>query len=328
MYSPIRIATSPMGAGPLFPAPAEKKKKEGSLLVDFCIGGVSGAVTKTAMNPIERVKMIMQTQDSDPRVMSGEMKRYTGVGDCFKRVYAEQGLVSFWNGNFANVLRYAPQQGSALAFNDALKSTFPKVDSKKNLLQSLFNNLMSGGLAGAAAMVLAYPLDFARTRLATQVADSVTGIKPFAGTWDCIKKTVASNGISGLYRGTEVGVAGAFVYRAGQLGLFGTIMDLNPLKDDKGMVGAVAAFLCATVARSAILPFNYPFDTVRRRLMLESDKPVADRLYSGAFHCARQIMANEGMSGMYKGLGPEFFRGMGGSVVIVAYDRIKNYLGY
>jgi len=225
------------------------------------------------------------------------------------------------------VLRYAPQQGSALAFNDALKATFPKVDPKKNLLQSLFNNLMSGGLAGAAAMVLAYPLDFARTRLATQVADA-NGVKPFAGTWDCIAKTVKSNGIGGLYRGTEVGVAGAFVYRAGQLGLFGTIMGLNPLKDDKGVIGAVAAFVCATVARSAILPFNYPFDTVRRRLMLESDKPVADRLYRGAFHCAGEIMKNEGLSGMYKGLGPEFFRGMGGSVVIVAYDRIKNYLGY
>jgi len=307
-------------------APAEKKKA--NFLVDFAIGGVSGAVTKTAMNPIERVKMIMQTQDSDPRVISGEMKRYTGVGDCFRRVYAEQGLVSFWNGNFANVLRYAPQQGSALAFNDMLKGTFPKVDPKKNLAMSLFNNLMSGGLAGAAAMILAYPLDFARTRLATQVADPVTGIKPFSGTWDTIAKTVKSQGVGGLYRGTEVGVAGAFVYRAGQLGLFGTIMGLNPLKDDKGMIGAVAAFFAATIARSAILPFNYPFDTVRRRLMLESDKPVADRLYRGAFHCAGEIMKNEGLAGMYKGLGPEFFRGMGGSMVIVAYDRIKNMLGY
>jgi len=323
VFSPISLAAGPVTG--FFPAPAEKKKA--NFLVDFAIGGVSGAVTKTAMNPIERVKMIMQTQDSDPRVISGEMKRYTGVGNCFSRVYAEQGLLSFWNGNFANVLRYAPQQGSALAFNDALKSTFPKVDPKKDLMRSLFNNLMSGGLAGAAAMVLAYPLDFARTRLATQVADA-NGVKPFAGTWDCIVKTVRSQGITGLYRGTEVGVAGAFVYRAGQLGLFGTIMGLNPLAGDKGMIGAVAAFCCATVARSAILPFNYPFDTVRRRLMLESDKPVADRLYRGAFHCAGEIMKNEGFAGMYKGLGPEFFRGMGGSMVIVAYDRIKNMLGY
>jgi len=324
VFSPINMAAGPVTG--FYAAPAEKKKA--NFLVDFCIGGVSGAITKTAMNPIERVKMIMQTQDSDPRVISGEMKRYTGVGDCFKRVYAEQGLVSFWNGNFANVLRYAPQQGSALAFNDALKTTFPKIDAKKDFFRATFNNLMSGGLAGAAAMLLAYPLDFARTRLATQVADPVTGAKPFSGTFDCIVKTVKAQGVTGLYRGTEVGVAGAFVYRAGQLGLFGTIMDLNPLKDDKGMIGAVAAFIAATLARSAILPFNYPFDTVRRRLMLESDKPVADRLYRGAIHCAGEIMKNEGFGGMYKGLGPEFFRGMGGSIVIVAYDRVKNFLGY
>merc|ERR1719223_2452833 len=101
-------------------------------------------------------------------------------------------------------------------------------------------------------------------------------------------------------------------------------MGLNPLKDDKGVIGMVAAFIAATLARSAILPFN----SVRRRLMLESDKPVADRLYRGAFHCAGEIMKNEGLTGMYKGLGPEFFRGMGGSLVIVAYDRVKNWLGY
>jgi len=307
-------------------APAEKKK-DSNFMVDFLIGGVSGAITKTAMNPVERVKMIMQTQDSDPRIISGELKRYTGISDCFKRVHAEQGLASFWNGNTANVLRYAPQQGSALAFNDALKQVFPKVDPKKNLALSLFNNLMSGGTAGAAAMVLAYPLDFARTRLATQVAGP-DGKMPFSGTFDCIIKTVKLQGVSGLYRGTEVGVAGAFVYRAGQLGLFGTIMGLNPLKDDKGPIGAIAAFLAATIARSAILPFNYPFDTVRRRLMLESEKPIAERTYAGAIDCAGKVLKNEGLGGMYKGLGPEFFRGMGGSVVIVAYDRIKNWLGY
>lgn len=306
-------------------------KKEGggkmkSFLVDLAIGGVSGAVTKTAMNPIERVKMIMQTQDSDPRIISGELKRYKSIPDCFKRVYAEQGLVSFWRGNFANCLRYAPQQGSALAFNDALKKTFPKVDPKVDFGKSLFNNLMSGGLAGSASMILAYPLDFARTRLATQVADPKTGEKPFKGIGDCLVKTVRGQGITGLYRGTAVGVSGAFVYRSGQLGLFGTIMGLNPYKDDKGIVGAVSAFIAATAARSAILPFNYPFDTVRRRLMLESEKPASERLYRSGLHCAKEVMKNEGFKGMYKGLLPEFFRGMGGSIVIVAYNRIKNYL--
>jgi len=38
-------------------------------------------------------------------------------------------------------------------------------------------------------------------------------------------------------------------------------------------------------------------------------------------------MKAEGFAGMYKGMVPELFRGVGGSVVLVAYNRIKTYLG-
>ena len=41
-------------------------------------GGVAGAVSKTAVAPIERVKLLLQTQDSNPRIQSGEIPRYTG----------------------------------------------------------------------------------------------------------------------------------------------------------------------------------------------------------------------------------------------------------
>ena len=123
--------------------------------------------------------------------------------------------------------------------------------------------------------------------------------------------------------GWSVTVAGAFVYRAGQLGLFKQIQDLNPYANDRGSIGVLASFVSVTAARTAIMPFNYPFDTVRRRMMLQSEKPLAERLYKGSFDCARQVLAKEGMKGMYKGIVPEVFRGVGGSLVIVAYDRIK-----
>jgi len=74
-------------------------------LIDFMAGGVSGAVAKTATAPIERVKLIIQTQDANPRIISGEVPRYTGIGNCFSRIYNEQGFASFWRGNFTNVIR-------------------------------------------------------------------------------------------------------------------------------------------------------------------------------------------------------------------------------
>lgn len=49
-----------------------------AFLVDFLLGGVSGAVAKTITAPIERVKLVVQTQDANPKIRSGEVPRYTG----------------------------------------------------------------------------------------------------------------------------------------------------------------------------------------------------------------------------------------------------------
>jgi len=300
------------------------KRDSGSFAKDLLLGGTIGAISKTIMSPVERVKILMQTMDSNPKVISGEIKPYTGVVDCFRRVAAEQGIAAFWRGNLVNCLRYAPQQGSALAFNDQFKSLFPKYDKNTEFPKFFAANLLAGGMGGGTAMVICYPLDFARTRLAS---DLQAGEGQFNGIVDCLSKTVKQQGVTGLYRGTAVSIAGAFVYRAGQLGLYGTVMGFNPYKNDKGIKGLVSAIVIGTTARTVILPLNYPFDTVRRRLMLESDLPKEQRQYKSGVDCARKVLAAEGMAGLYKGAFPEIFRGFGGVMVIVLYDRLKVILG-
>jgi solute carrier family 25 (adenine nucleotide translocator) protein 4/5/6/31 len=290
------------------------------VVTDLVIGGSIGALAKTAMAPVERVKLLLQTMDSNPDVISGKVQPYKGIGDCLSRVAKEQGIKAFWRGNLVNCLRYAPQQGSALAFNDLLNNAFPNYNSKTDFWKSFTVKLVSGGLAGGIANTICYPFDFARTRLAS---DLKGGQGRFKGIGDCIMTTVRQQGITGLYTGWSVTVAGAFIYRAGQLGCFKQIQDLNPYQGDKGAIGAVASFVAATVARTVVMPFNYPFDTVRRRMMLESEKPVAERQYKGAVHCFSSVLKKEGVKGMYKGMIPELFRGVGGSLVIVAYDRVK-----
>jgi len=317
------VVAKPTGPTVVVPSKAKKSKLE-QLTSDLLIGGSIGAVAKTVMSPVERVKLLMQTQDSNPDIISGKVARYSSVFDCFRRVNAEQGFISFWRGNMVNCLRYAPQQGSALAFNDLLNNMFPNYNSKTDFWKSFGVKLTSGGLAGAVANTICYPFDFARTRLASDVA---TGKPQFSGIWNCISTTVQKQGLTGLYTGWSVTVAGAFVYRAGQLGLFKQIQDLNPYQHDKGTLGAVSSFASVTLARTAIMPFNYPFDTVRRRMMLQSEKPMNERLYKGSFDCFNQVMKKEGLKGMYKGMIPELFRGVGGSVVIVAYDRVKVVFG-
>ena len=65
-------------------------------LINLAAGGISGAVSKTMTAPLEKVKLAIQTQDSNPKIVSGEMKRYTGMGDCFKRHISEIGATSLW----------------------------------------------------------------------------------------------------------------------------------------------------------------------------------------------------------------------------------------
>ena len=64
-------------------------------MINFLAGGVSGAVAKTATAPIERVKLLIQTQDANPKIRSGEVPRYTGIVDCFTRVAGEQGITGY-----------------------------------------------------------------------------------------------------------------------------------------------------------------------------------------------------------------------------------------
>lgn len=305
-------------------AEQQKKGKAAQLASDLLIGGSIGAISKTIMAPVERVKLLMQTQDSNPKVLSGEVKRYSGIADCFTRVRAEQGMLAFWRGNLVNCLRYAPQQGSALAFNDFLNGIFPVYNNQTDFWKGFGVKLASGGLAGGLANTICYPFDFARTRLASDLS---AGQGQFKGITDCIVTTLRNQGITGLYTGWSVTVMGAFVYRAGQLGCFKQIQDMNPYQKDKGWLGGLSSFAAVTTARTVVMPFNYPFDTVRRRMMLQSEKPVSERVYKGSFDCFIKVFKNEGVAGMYKGMIPELFRGVGGSLVIVAYDRIKVIFG-
>ena len=75
-------------------------------------GGVAGTISKTIVAPIERVKLVLQVQQVNLEQIPLE-KRYKGIGDAFVRIPQEQGILSLWRGNLANVIRYFPTQGAS-----------------------------------------------------------------------------------------------------------------------------------------------------------------------------------------------------------------------
>merc|ERR1719342_1158056 len=91
-------------------------------VLDFVAGGISAAVSKTVVAPLERVKLLLQIQDAHKHIAANE--KYNGVVDCFSRVHKEQGFLSFWRGNVVNVVRYFPTQALNFAFKDKFKAIF------------------------------------------------------------------------------------------------------------------------------------------------------------------------------------------------------------
>jgi len=296
-----------------------------SFMIDFTLGGVSGAVAKTLTAPIERIKLVVQTQDANPKIRSGEVPRYKGIVDCGVRIYKEQGMKRFWDGNFTNCIRYFPTQAFNLAFKDTFKKMFPKYDPNKNFGLYFGSNLISGGLAAACSLCIVYPLDYSRTRLASDVGK---GKKTFSGLYDCMYRTATGpGGFMALYTGFGVSVVGIVGYRGLQLGTFDTITGMNPYKTDKGFMGAISTFVAAQTAITIGAGATYPFDTVRRRLQMQSEKPVEEHLYKGTMDCFSKIAKEEGMAaGLYKGFLANVVRSVGGALVLVFYERAKNYL--
>jgi solute carrier family 25 (adenine nucleotide translocator) protein 4/5/6/31 len=297
--------------------------KKPNFLLDFALGGVSGIVSKTITAPIERVKLIIQTQDANPRIISGEVPRYTGIVNCFTRVGKEQGMKAYWAGNFTNCVPYFPTQAFNLAFKDTIKGLFPKYNAKTEFWPFFGVNLASGGLAGAGSLCFVYPLDYARTRLASDVG---SGKKTFNGLGDCLMKTAKGpQGVLSLYNGFGISVAGIIPYRGTQFGLNDTILGLNPWKNDRGFIGVASKWAGAqfSVIMSGFV--TYPFDTVRRRLQMQSEKPVDQRMYKGALHCAQKILADEGSAAMFKGAGANVLRGTGAALVLVLYGELSAY---
>lgn len=297
---------------------------DSNFMVDFLAGGISGAVAKTCTAPIERVKLIIQTQDSNPLIRSGEVPRYTGIVNCFQRVNSEQGFAAFWRGNFTNVIRYFPTQAFNFAFKDTIKAFFPKYSSKTEFGMFFLTNMASGGLAGAGSLCIVYPLDYARTRLASDVG---SGQKTFNGLGDCLMKTAKGpSGFLGLYNGFGVSVAGIIPYRGVYFGMYDSLSDLNPYKNERTAFAILTKFMIAQATAITAGYASYPFDTVRRRLQMQSELPKDQWLYKGSLDCLQKVAREEGMSAIFKGAGANALRTVGSALVLVLYGEIKTIL--
>jgi len=288
------------------------------------LSGAAAIISKTAAAPIERVKLLVQNQGE--MLKSGRLKEpYKGVIDCTRRVAAEEGVVSFWRGNLANCIRYFPTQALNFAFKDQIKTAF-KFDKKDSEMTKFAKNVGSGGAAGAMSLAFVYSLDYARTRLANdaKAAKKAGGVaeRQFNGLVDVYQKTIASDGIAGLYRGFLISCFGIIIYRGCYFGFYDTLKPLV-LGPDAGLTASFLLGYGVTVSAGLV---SYPVDTIRRRMMMTSGEAVK---YAGSWDCFIKILRAEGVASLFKGAGANILRGVAGAGVLSGFDKFqKFYIDY
>ncbi|KAG2189286.1 hypothetical protein INT44_004428 [Umbelopsis vinacea] len=301
--------------------------KTNKFLMDFMAGGVSAAVSKTAAAPIERVKLLVQNQDE--MIKQGRLSHpYKGIGDCFSRTIKDEGMYSMWRGNLANVIRYFPTQALNFAFKDKFKRMFNKDKNRDGYWQWFAGNLASGGAAGASSLFFVYSLDYARTRLANDSKSAKKGgERQFNGLVDVYRKTLASDGVAGLYRGFNISCVGIIVYRGLYFGMYDSLKPALPAQyKDNFLVNFALGWAVTTgaglVAWLTFCPFlaSYPIDTVRRRMMMTSGAAVK---YDSSLHCFREVVKNEGYKSLFKGAGANILRAIAGAGVLSGYDQLQ-----
>jgi len=248
-----------------------------------------------------------------------ESEPYKGIADCSRRVISEEGFVSFWRGNTANVIRYFPTQALNFAFKDQFKRMFGFNKNRDGYWKWFAGNLASGGAAGACSLAFVYSLDYTRTRLANDNKSAKKGgSRQFNGMIDVYRKTLATDGIQGLYRGFVISCVGIVVYRGLYFGLYDS---LKPVL----LVGALsnnflASFLLGWSITIGAGLASYPIDTIRRRMMMTSGEATK---YKSSMHAGAEIVRKEGVKSLFKGAGANILRAVAGAGVLAGYDWLQ-----
>ncbi|TIA58670.1 ADP,ATP carrier protein-like protein [Aureobasidium pullulans] len=282
------------------------------------VRSISPAISTTGAAPMKRVKLLIQNQVCYPSRPAYELltkkidellrfgrltKPYTGIYECFKRYRLPLAR------QHREYHPLFPKQALDFAFRDTYKSMLAFEKERDGYWWWMVGNLASGTAAGATSLLFLYPLDYVRTRLANDVKNVTGSERQFEGLMDVFEKTLASDGVAGLYRGFLPSVIGIIVYR----GLYFSMYDnIRPLVLTGALEGnfLVSLLVDWTITTTTSLA-AYPLDTIRCRMMLRAGEAVK---YNSFIDASSQIIAKEG-----KGAGADILSVVGVAIATSIY---------
>lgn len=288
--------------------------------------GVSGTASRTMVAPLERLKILMQTQPLS--------RKYNGVLSGLRTMVRDD--TSAWRamfrGNGANVLRIVPNAAIQLAIVDYLHRY---VGTSNKVAASIDDNgvqevptrskavdaIVIGGIAGMFAAAATYPLDYVRGRLTLQRRD----FERYRGTFDGLRKSMAEEGPMSIYRGLFPTLLGVFPYVGLSFAMYEMVRPVLPrLNDGSGRPTPTSAIIGGALASAMGQCAAYPLDTVRRRMQVAGFAAGCEIGNGGVVEGLRGIVNREGFRGLFRGLTPNLIKVAPASAVsFLVYEQIR-----
>nr|XP_061792596.1 solute carrier family 25 member 43-like [Nerophis lumbriciformis] len=253
----------------------------------FSCVAFAGLFSKSVTSPLEVVKIKSQV---------GTFHCKKGFGQTFLLIYHNEGLRGFWKGNLASCLRLFPYTAVHLA--TYRKIVHLHLDRAGVISQA--RAIVAGGLAGAVAALLTYPLEVAETRLVVQNC-----VEPsYVGVLRTLAKIQSAEGLPALYRGFSLTVLGAFPF---SLGCYLVYTNVDKVwREPPFRFSALQNFINGCLAAAVAQTLSYPFETVKRKMQAQSSRLPhyggVDVHFNGVTDCFVQVVKNKGVFSLWSGL--------------------------
>jgi len=294
---------------------------EYKFILQAVAGGITGAVTKTSVAPLERVKILLQVQGMSSKLQTNP--KYTSIFGSFPTLVKEEGFMALYKGNGANVLRIVPNYALKFSLNDFFRDFVAKPNQP--LIEFTFWQLLTAGtLSGLCTISAVYPLDVLRTRMA--LSEALTQQVHYRGLWHCCKHIVQTEGFSALYKGIGTTWFVGIPNVAFQMTFYDVFKRMIP-KETMANYEFMSKFLCGALAGLVAQTIVFPGDTIRKRMQTNGIGGNA-RLYSTSFDCFKKILVQEGVRGFFRGSMANVARTIPGAAIqFSCYDFCKVHLG-
>lgn len=269
-------------------------------------GAVAGAVSRTAVAPLETIRTHLMVGSSGH-----------SSTEVFHNIMKTDGWKGLFRGNFVNVIRVAPSKAIELfAYDTVNKTLSPKPGEQPKL--PIPASLVAGACAGVSSTLVTYPLELLKTRLTIQ-RDAYDGL------FDAFIKILQEGGPGELYRGLTPSLIGVIPYAATNYFAYDTLRKAYRKIFKQEKIGNIETLLIGSAAGAISSSATFPLEVARKHMQVGA---VSGRqVYKNVLHALSSILEQEGIQGLYKGLGPSCIKLVpAAGISFMCYEACKRIL--